>query len=129
MLDFDPRWSGVWDEPIPESERGIRSLFAVSNAAVVVLTVLEWLLVDLSPNDRRYFSNDFTVRRIRKLVKYDFAIEERYIPLVLFLFGKMVEEFNVDVLRVNQFLRGLQKSVLLVEFVVGSIENFDELVL
>jgi hypothetical protein len=41
----------------------------------------------------------------------------------------MVEEFNVDDLRVNQFSRGLRKSVVLVEFVVGSIENFDELVL
>jgi hypothetical protein len=128
-LDFDPRWSGVWDEPIPEPERGIRSRFAVSEATVVVHTFLECLLVDLSPNDRRYFSDDFTVRRIRKLVKYDFSIEERYIPLILFFFGKMVKEFNVDDLRVNQFLRGLRKSVVLVEFVVGSIENFDELVL
>jgi len=128
-LDFDPRWSGVWDEPIPEPERGIRSRFAVSEATVVVHTFLECLLVDLSPNDRQYFSDDFTVRRIRKLVKYDFSIEERYIPLILFFFGKMVKEFNVDDLRVNQFLRGLRKSVVLVEFVVGSIENFDELVL
>lgn len=58
-------------------------------------------MVDLSPNDVIYSIDDLTVRSIRELVEYDSSIEERYIPLILFLLSEMIEEFNINVLLFN----------------------------
>jgi hypothetical protein len=74
-----------------------------------------------------YSTDDFTVRSIRELVEYDSSIEERYIPLILFLLGEMIEEFNVNVLLFNLFSGGVRERVVLIEFVIGRIEHFDEL--
>ena len=86
-------------------------------------------MVDLSPNDVLYFSDDFPMRRIRKLVEYDSSIEERYIPLKLLLLGETIEEFNVNGLRFNQFSSCVRESAVSIEFIAGGVEHFDKLVL
>lgn len=83
-------------------------------------------MVDLSPNDVVHSINYLTMRSIGEFVEYDSSIEEGQIPLILFLLRETVEEFDLHLLIFNQFSGRVRERVIMIEFVIGRMEDFHE---